>query len=104
MGQQARCQEPKGARIGTPGAVDSGNIRHRAVSSRRVLLFPGARDWAACADAAWGRGSEGGPRGRDALNRFRDDIQAEIPALRRYARALTRERDVGERFTFIVAR
>src|SRR3954469_18313834 len=40
--------------------------------------------------------SEGQSEGRNALSGFREDIQAAIPALRRYARALTHERESAD--------
>jgi RNA polymerase sigma-70 factor (ECF subfamily) len=36
------------------------------------------------------------PEGPDALSGFREDVQAAIPALRRYARALTHDREVAD--------
>jgi RNA polymerase sigma-70 factor (ECF subfamily) len=73
MGQQARLWESRNSRIGAQSAADSGNIRHRA----GVFI------------SRW-------PEGRDALSGYREDIQAAIPALRRYARALTREREAAD--------
>jgi RNA polymerase sigma-70 factor, ECF subfamily len=45
--------------------------------------------------AAWGRGAQGKPVA-GSVGGFRQDVQAVIPALRRYARALTRDTDTAD--------